>query len=107
MAKDQNTSQSKDEMDDDSPVSQHASEIGVDERSKDKLESDRIKKDEDYVLGEKDVEAAQPAETQHGNAIAGEDYSVFTTHQKRSIIVAGSFLAWFSPVSRPSLPKYD
>lgn len=89
-------------MDDDSPASQHASEIGADEKSEDKIEPDRIKKDD-----EKDVEAAQPAETEHGDAIAGEDYSVFTVNQKRSIIVAGSFLAWFSPVSQLPLSIFD
>lgn len=31
--------------------------------------------------------------------VASEDYSVFTVPQKRAIILAGSFIAWFSPMS--------
>ena len=48
---------------------------------------------------DKDVEAQQGVDPQHPNVMAGEDYSAFTVPQKRAIIVAGSFLAWFSPVS--------
>lgn len=48
---------------------------------------------------EQDIENQDQSGVQNPNTIAGEDYSVFTTPQKRSIIVAGSFLAWFSPVS--------
>ncbi|KXT04094.1 hypothetical protein AC578_4915 [Pseudocercospora eumusae] len=33
------------------------------------------------------------------HAISSEDYSIFTTGQKRAIIVAGPFAAWFSPMS--------
>jgi hypothetical protein len=32
--------------------------------------------------------------------VATEDYSVFTVGQKRAIIFAGSFAAWFSPMVR-------
>jgi hypothetical protein len=31
--------------------------------------------------------------------VANEDYSVFTVGQKRAIIFAGSFAAWFSPMA--------
>lgn len=45
---------------------------------------------------DKDVEAAAPA------LLASENYSVFTVPQKRAIVVAGSFLGLFSPVSLSS-----
>jgi multidrug resistance protein len=35
----------------------------------------------------------------HSNVLASEDYSVFTVGQKRAIIFAGSFAAWFSPMT--------
>lgn len=35
----------------------------------------------------------------HSNFLASEDYSVFTVGQKRAIIFAGSFAAWFSPMT--------
>jgi len=36
--------------------------------------------------------------------VANEDYSVFTVGQKRAIIFAGSFAAWFSPMVSVILP---
>ena len=71
------------------------------------MEKDAEKSHEDHIptvelpdaQDGRDQEAQPEAEPQHRNVIAGEDYSVFTESQKRSIIVAGSFLAWFSPVS--------
>lgn len=43
----------------------------------------------------------EPATEQvdHSNVLAKEDYSVFTVGQKRAIIFAGSFAAWFSPMT--------
>lgn len=47
-----------------------------------------------------DIEqTSTPQEPSGSRVVANEDYSVFTTNQKRSIIVAGSFAAWFSPMT--------
>jgi multidrug resistance protein len=45
--------------------------------------------------------SGEPAVEQvdHSNVLATEDYSVFTVGQKRAIIFAGSFAAWFSPMT--------
>jgi hypothetical protein len=42
----------------------------------------------------------EPATEQvdRSHLVATEDYSVFTVGQKRAIIFAGSFAAWFSPM---------
>lgn len=42
----------------------------------------------------------EPATEQvdRSHLVASEDYSVFTVGQKRAIIFAGSFAAWFSPM---------
>jgi len=42
----------------------------------------------------------EPATEQvdRSHLVAKEDYSVFTVGQKRAIIFAGSFAAWFSPM---------
>jgi len=40
--------------------------------------------------------AIEQADRSH--LVANEDYSVFTVGQKRAIIFAGSFAAWFSPM---------
>lgn len=48
------------------------------------------------------ADSEQPSTSQgltESSVVASEDYSVFTTNQKRSIIVAGSFAAWFSPMT--------
>jgi hypothetical protein len=37
-------------------------------------------------------------QTDRSHLVATEDYSVFTVGQKRAIIFAGSFAAWFSPM---------
>ena len=47
---------------------------------------------------EKDIEASNDPASQRPDIVASEDYSVFTVGQKRSIVLAGSFIAWFSPV---------
>ena len=39
------------------------------------------------------------AQTDYSNTVAKEDYSVFTTWQKRWIIIAASFASWFSPMT--------
>lgn len=52
----------------------------------------------------------EPATEQvdRSHLVANEDYSVFTVGQKRAIIFAGSFAAWFSPmVSHPSPSPLD
>ncbi|KAK3066789.1 hypothetical protein LTR53_016714 [Teratosphaeriaceae sp. CCFEE 6253] len=48
-----------------------------------------------------DVHEKQPSDaaSQDQSIVATEDYSVFTTAQKRAIIVTASFAAWFSPMS--------
>ena len=48
-----------------------------------------------------DLPTGQPAIEQpdRSGVVAKEDYSVFTVGQKRSIIFAGSFAAWFSPMT--------
>jgi hypothetical protein len=45
--------------------------------------------------------SAEPAieKVDHSTVLASEDYSVFTVGQKRAIIFAGSFAAWFSPMT--------
>jgi hypothetical protein len=49
-----------------------------------------------------DVES-KAAETQ--GPLAKENYSIFTTGQIKGIVVAGSFIGWFSPVSSASSPS--
>lgn len=51
------------------------------------------------VNAEHDVEANAQSGDRYADAMAKEDYSVFTVPQKRAIILAGSFIAWFSPMS--------
>lgn len=48
---------------------------------------------------EKDVEATVESSTEGADVVAKEDYSVFTVPQKRAIVFAGSFIAWFSPMT--------
>ena len=48
---------------------------------------------------EKDIETGDDPSVKRPDIVASEDYSVFTVGQKRSIILAGSFVGWFSPVS--------
>lgn len=48
---------------------------------------------------EKEDDAPTEPPAQQANPVASEDYSVFTVNQKRSIILAGSFIGWFSPMS--------
>jgi hypothetical protein len=50
---------------------------------------------------EEDVETNAEVSTNHRNAIAKEDFSVFTVPQIKAIVIAGSFLGLFSPV-RPN-----
>lgn len=85
----------EEESDDDSPVVQHADEKDPGKSLPNDLETN----EPSDAAQPKDIEKQEEPDTQHRNAIAGEDYSVFTVPQKRAIIVAGSFLAWFSPVS--------
>ena len=56
-------------------------------------------KHDDKDPDEPDVEASRQLPTDHSNAVASEDFSVFTIPQKRAIIVAGSFIGWFSPMT--------
>ena len=44
-----------------------------------------------------EVTAEQPGVS--SDLVAKEDYSVFTVPQKRAIVVAGSFIGWFSPMT--------
>jgi hypothetical protein len=85
------------ESEDDSPAVKHDTDKG---QEKD-LSTNVDNTEPTDALKDKDVEAQQKVDPQHRNVLAGEDYSAFTVPQKRAIIVAGSFLAWFSPVSRP------
>lgn len=48
---------------------------------------------------EKDVEATVEPPVESNGLVASEDYSVFTIPQKRAIILAGSFISWFSPMT--------
>lgn len=85
----------EDESEDDSRISQH-----VVDRDPEKVLSTQL--DVDEANGEparRNADGQDEPIPPNANVIAGEDYSVFTVPQKRSIIVAGSFLAWFSPVS--------
>ena len=49
----------------------------------------------------------EPATEQvdRSHLVANEDYSAFTVGQKRAIIFAGSFAAWFSPMVSHSPPQ--
>jgi hypothetical protein len=49
----------------------------------------------------------EPATEQvdRSHLVANEDYSVFTVGQKRAIIFAGSFAAWFSPMVNLATPS--
>ena len=58
---------------------------------KDELRSDRAL--------EEDIEPATEPPTERQDLVASEDFSVFTVPQKRAIILAGSFIGWFSPMS--------
>jgi hypothetical protein len=63
-----------------------------------------LRGDSQYDSG-KDVNrpttSGEPAVEQvdYSDVLATEDYSVFTVGQKRAIIFAGSFAAWFSPMT--------
>lgn len=48
----------------------------------------------------KDLETADNPSSKRADMVANEDYSVFTVGQKRAIVLAGSYIAWFSPVSQ-------
>lgn len=52
---------------------------------------------QDETQSKQDVEAG-PAD-QRADVLAKENYSVFTVPQKRAIILVGSFVGWFSPMS--------
>ena len=55
---------------------------------------------QNHSTGEKDVViATEPPVEQRADPMAAEDYSVFPVGQKRAIIAAASFMAWFSPMS--------
>ncbi|KAF2773603.1 MFS general substrate transporter [Teratosphaeria nubilosa] len=45
------------------------------------------------------TEAEPAVEHPQPDIVAKEDYSVFTKNQKRALIIAGSFAAWFSPMT--------
>ena len=86
-----------DESEDDRPAIEHADEKV---REQDPSTNPNTTEPSDAPKN-KDLEAQQEANPQHSNVLGDEDYSAFTVPQKRAIIIAGSFLAWFSPVSRP------
>lgn len=48
---------------------------------------------------EKDVEGTAKRPGDGSDLVAKEDYSVFTVPQKRAIILAGSYISWFSPMT--------
>ena len=50
------------------------------------------------VLDEKDIDASGEKPVQL-DLVAKEDYSVYTVPQKRAIVLAGSFISWFSPMT--------
>ena len=50
------------------------------------------------IANEKDIEVSDQPDLQTTGILAKEDYSIFTVPQKRAIILAGSFIGWFSPV---------
>ncbi|KAK5689514.1 hypothetical protein LTR97_012854 [Elasticomyces elasticus] len=54
---------------------------------------------EDAAPGEKTKELSVATADREPGIVATEDYSIFTTGQKRAIIVTASFAAWFSPMS--------
>ena len=49
---------------------------------------------------DKEIEATTEQPVEADSRIEKEDYSVFTVPQKRAIILSGSFISWFSPVSQ-------
>lgn len=51
------------------------------------------------IPNEKDVESAVGSSPTQDDLVAKEDYSVFTVPQKRAIVLAGSFIGWFSPMT--------
>lgn len=46
-----------------------------------------------------DPEKADSTPNQHHPALSKEIYSVFTVPQKRAIVLTGSFVSWFSPMT--------
>ena len=48
---------------------------------------------------EKNVDDSAEPTSERPNIVANEDYSLFTIPQRRAIILAGSFIGWFSPMS--------
>lgn len=48
---------------------------------------------------EKDVGATVESGGGAADLVAKEDFSVFMVPQKRAIVAAGSFIAWFSPMT--------
>ena len=53
-----------------------------------------------YTENEKATEASDQPGVLPSDVLAEKDYSIFTVPQKKTIILAGSFIGWFSPVSR-------
>ena len=85
----------EDESEDDGPISQHAVDQDTEKGLSTQLDIDKANEEH----AKSDAGEQDDLTPPNANVLAGEDYSVFTVPQKRSIIVAGSFLAWFSPVS--------
>ena len=54
---------------------------------------------EDSSRETQDPEKADSPPEQHHPALSKEIYSVFTVPQKRAIILTGSFVSWFSPMT--------
>lgn len=82
---------------DDKSIVEHVAE--KDQEQEKDLSTDFDTTEHTGAHDDKDVEAQQEEQPQYRTTLASEDYSAFTVPQKRAIIVAGSFLAWFSPVS--------
>jgi hypothetical protein len=85
---------SRGEQDTSRPVDSRVADLGGDsnpakDHNLDKAAFDPEKQTEDIE--------SKAAETQ--GPLAKENYSVFTTGQIKGIVVAGSFIGWFSPVS--------
>ena len=85
----------EDDFDDISPVTRTSSKDSPDEKQIVDSKTHNAQESQE----EKDLEAVDQPSNDDAHLVASEDYSVFTVGQKRSIILAGSFIGWFSPMS--------
>jgi hypothetical protein len=92
----QDESHSRWEQDPSNPVNSGVADLGGDNSPAKEHDLDEAGCDP-----EKQTEDVESKAAELQSPLAKENYSVFTTGQIKGIVVAGSFIGWFSPVSSP------